>query len=370
MNVAGLLKSLENEGMSHALSKVHFFYEENPTKEIRRECISPELSEVVNYEKTTENTVKVYVKKLTVGDDIRRWRTNAGLTREEMSNIFDIPVKTIESWEVLARVTAPWVYRMVIDRLREYAEVHYVKEASAQMEALESDARGERPVGVWAVCNGDEKNIYYTLFDALAEYSGKEEIFYMIANKGDTAFYQDKYGIPFIYLKKLELAESDRRYKSYERLVSYAKGIQQIHNKKVSDNDNMRIISLKSGVVVVPKDWIVLDNFSDPSECMYAGVVEVRQPLEGHIDANHFVFFSNYKYGIDYPEDMDEKVYAACVQKDPSFQKILDALKTKGKDEYGGIPGLFHIVEKGDPMRWTKDEPDFKPPYGAMIIRG
>ena len=31
--------------------------------------------------------------------------------------------------------------------------------------------------------------------------------------------------------------------------------------------------------------------------------------------------------------------------------------------------GLFHLVEKGDPVYWNSLSPNYNPPFGAMIIR-
>lgn len=31
--------------------------------------------------------------------------------------------------------------------------------------------------------------------------------------------------------------------------------------------------------------------------------------------------------------------------------------------------GLFHIVEKDDPLYWNQVSPNYEPPYGAMIVR-
>ncbi len=151
--------------------------------------------------------------------------------------------------------------------------------------------------------------------------------------------------------------------------------------------DPMKKVYLKEGYVLIPSDpdWILLDNFKDPKECMYAGVVEVRQPLDGSktYEAKHYVFCSDYRYGSDYPAGMDDEVYSAACEKDPAFKDILNAVVTpkyNGKEcfanminvkEYGSAPtpGLFHIVEQGDPTYWNKLDPDFEPPFGCMIVR-
>lgn len=154
--------------------------------------------------------------------------------------------------------------------------------------------------------------------------------------------------------------------------------------------DGMRKIYLKEGYVIVPNrpDWVILDNLSNPSDCMYAGVVETRQPLTGDkvYNAKHYVFFSNYKYGSDYPAELYEKVYDAAVEKDADFKIILNATvkpvykegssKTSASsilnlDAYKAAPcpGLFCIAEQGDPLYWNPADPNYEPPFGAMIIR-
>lgn len=150
---------------------------------------------------------------------------------------------------------------------------------------------------------------------------------------------------------------------------------------------NMKKIYLKKGYVIVPNNWIVLDNFSDPTENMFAGVVETRQPLDGSktFDAKHYLFFTNYQYGKHYPSNLADKVFDACVEKDADFKKILNAVvepiypegspellpNMLNEAEYKSAPcpGLFHIVEKGDPTYWHQHNQDYVPPHGAMIIR-
>lgn len=156
------------------------------------------------------------------------------------------------------------------------------------------------------------------------------------------------------------------------------------HEKKVLKDKGMRKIYLKDGYLLIPDDpdWIILDNYATPSDCMYAGVVETCEPLDGNKKYNpkHYVFFSNYRYASNYPDGMDDAIYAACIQKDPSFKRILNATVTPeydGKEIYTNMtnldayraapcPGIYHIVEQGDPMYFAIH---YEPPYGAMIIR-
>ncbi len=149
----------------------------------------------------------------------------------------------------------------------------------------------------------------------------------------------------------------------------------------------MRKIYLKDGYVLIPDsdDWVILDNYTKPTDCMYAGVVETREPLDGakKYHAKHFIYFCNYKYGNEYPPNMDDEIYAACCEKDPSFKDVLNAVVNPtydGKEVFSNItnldaykaapcPGLFHIVEQGDSMYWNESDADYEPPFGSMIIR-
>ncbi len=152
-------------------------------------------------------------------------------------------------------------------------------------------------------------------------------------------------------------------------------------------NTTMRTINLKEGYLLIPSssDWVVLDNYNDPAKCMFAGVVETREPLDGKkkYHAKHYVYFCDYRYGKEYPANMYEDVYAAIIEKDPAFREILDAVvepqyngaetfeNMTNMDEWAAspCPGMFHIVEQGDPLYWNKTMPDYKPPYGCIIIR-
>ncbi len=149
----------------------------------------------------------------------------------------------------------------------------------------------------------------------------------------------------------------------------------------------MRKVYLKEGYVLIPatSDWVLLDNFKKPEDCMYAGVIETREPMDGSkkYNAKHYVYFCDYKYGKDYPSDFDEKVYAAACEKDPSFKEILNAVvpaQYEGKEIFANMtnleaykaspcPGIFHIVEQGDPIYWNNANPDYEPPFGCIIIR-
>ncbi len=49
-------------------------------------------------------------------------RLNAGLTQKEMSDIMQIPMRTIGSWEDGSRKCPPYVERLIVKELREIAQ--------------------------------------------------------------------------------------------------------------------------------------------------------------------------------------------------------------------------------------------------------
>lgn len=172
--------------------------------------------------------------------------------------------------------------------------------------------------------------------------------------------------------------------KQYQDLAHYF----SVGLEPEKENENQRKIYLQDGYVLIPNspDWIVLDNYSNPANYLYAGVVETREPVNGkkQYDPKHYVFFTNYKYGRDYPETLEDEIYAACCAKDPSFKQILNNVVTpQYKDQKhtfqnminleaykaAPCPGLFHIIEQDDLMEMRSYQPDYQPPYGCMIVR-
>lgn len=181
-----------------------------------------------------------------------------------------------------------------------------------------------------------------------------------------------------------EFEKQDLRQKKiqYQEFSYFFREGKQVQWKK---ENGMRKVFLKEGYLLIPEDWIVLDNYSNPADHMYAGVVETREPLDGKkkYNANHFVYFSDYKYCNEYPSDMKDAIYIACCEKDKEFKNVLNAVVSpvyEGKNIASNMinleaykaapcPGLFHVVEQGDPMYWKETNLDYEPPYGAMIIR-
>lgn len=48
---------------------------------------------------------------------IRAARQEAGLSRAEMSRIFEIPLRTLENWEAGTRLPAHWAEKLIVEKL-------------------------------------------------------------------------------------------------------------------------------------------------------------------------------------------------------------------------------------------------------------
>ena len=53
--------------------------------------------------------------------EIAKWRKAAGLTQQGMSDLFEIPKRTIENWESGSRSPAPWAEKLIVAELKRIA---------------------------------------------------------------------------------------------------------------------------------------------------------------------------------------------------------------------------------------------------------
>ena len=53
-----------------------------------------------------------------MSDTIRSARLEAGLTQQEMSDLLQIPKRTIENWEGGQRTPAQWAETLIIEKLK------------------------------------------------------------------------------------------------------------------------------------------------------------------------------------------------------------------------------------------------------------
>lgn len=56
---------------------------------------------------------------------LKEARLEYGLTQKDLSDITEIPLRTIENWESGKRTPSPWVKKMVYSYLKQYPKNHY-----------------------------------------------------------------------------------------------------------------------------------------------------------------------------------------------------------------------------------------------------
>lgn len=168
--------------------------------------------------------------------------------------------------------------------------------------------------------------------------------------------------------EKFEKADLKEQKDQYSELATLLNGG---IDPNFSSADKMKKIKLKGGYLIIPSDWIVL-NEEEASMYEYAGVVEVRRNAEFN-DVPHFVFFNEYKRARDYNDVLKDKVNALCSKAYPRYKEIMEKQVVLQHDpnnpggylnaeEFRNAPfiGFFHLPDQGD----EKD-----PTCGAMIIR-
>lgn len=64
---------------------------------------------------------------------IRDKRIAAGLTQQQMADLFEMPKRTIENWEYGSRKPAQWIEKLVIEKLEKIVEEKKMNEKSKQM---------------------------------------------------------------------------------------------------------------------------------------------------------------------------------------------------------------------------------------------
>ncbi len=53
--------------------------------------------------------------------EIKKYRKMAGLTQQEFSNLFGIPLDTVKSWDCGRKLPPEWAEKLIIEKLqREY----------------------------------------------------------------------------------------------------------------------------------------------------------------------------------------------------------------------------------------------------------
>ncbi|MBQ8165310.1 MAG: hypothetical protein IJZ94_05800 [Clostridia bacterium] len=135
----------------------------------------------------------------------------------------------------------------------------------------------------------------------------------------------------------------------------------------VTEDQYMKKIKIIDGYVIVPNDWIVVEN-RIPAECKYVGVIEIFN--NNIYKVPHFVFFSDCPISqiTEFEQDI---IFTCCEEVYPDFRKIrsmqLKPIYDENKNMLNAelyikapIIGLFQIRTYGI---------DISFPAGAMIVR-
>lgn len=176
-------------------------------------------------------------------------------------------------------------------------------------------------------------------------------------------------------LTGFEKAASEKKQKDYEKLVNLFNdfGIYKEDPTKLP----MKKIATKDGYVIIPTEWIVLDE-KTATDSTYCYVIEIRD-LFGQYNAPHFVAFGNIPARKIHSDSQAEKrIFAQCCAAHPEFEQWMKmqlepvygepdqngVRKIINLDEYQRAPiiGIFELYDyDGDDA--------FEHPFGAMYVR-
>lgn len=172
-----------------------------------------------------------------------------------------------------------------------------------------------------------------------------------------------------------ERSELLKKINIYQDIIAFLNHGNKIQIDEIRRELKMTTIPIKSGIVLFPKDWVVI-NPEKASQCKYAGVVECIHAK--HQGIPYFLFFSNAKYSCDYTNQEIESINSLCIKKSQQFARELNYQNTFMAESkrireclaakyHLSIPIVryLHLYEHGDPHYPI----NYHPPYGAMIIR-
>ena len=122
-----------------------------------------------------------------MNEQIKKWTKNAYLTQTELAEIFNIPLRTVQSWFLDEREPAPWVADLLIKALVSETEKVLTQKAQEQADRAKSAEDGSRPHLVWVIeiewNNGFDSELH--TYDSFEE--GLEEAQYL-KSSGDESF--------------------------------------------------------------------------------------------------------------------------------------------------------------------------------------
>ena len=174
---------------------------------------------------------------------------------------------------------------------------------------------------------------------------------------------------------EFEVEVLSSKIQKYLDIMTFLNNGNEISIDQIKREPVMKTILIKNGTVICPRDWIVV-NPEQADQCEYAGVVECRNAEWYGIP--HFLFLTNTKYASDYSDQEIDHIDKLCAQESPLFARavanqvslIADPVRpgeylNAKKHLTSPLVGHFHLYEHGDPCYPA----DYKPPYGAMIVR-
>lgn len=110
-----------------------------------------------------------------------------------------------------------------------------------------------------------------------------------------------------------EIQVQNQKIERYSNLIDFF-----ATRDKIKALNNMQKLDMKSGYIIYPDDWIVVD-YCEPAKCKYAGVVSMRNAKTYNIPT--FLFFCNMEIN-ELPDMERQRILKKCEEKYPDFEKI------------------------------------------------
>lgn len=150
--------------------------------------------------------------------EIKKWRMNARLSRVEMSRRLDIPLRTIENWELGTTKTIPWAEKLVVEKLMQITEATLEERGRKAANTLKLDKDGNRPVGSWATIssNGYDEFVHCrgNMAEAIKFAEPGDKVAYVLCHQtehGPEAWYEDKDGNIYGDYETIEWEKTDEK---------------------------------------------------------------------------------------------------------------------------------------------------------------
>lgn len=102
-------------------------------------------------------------------NELRKWVGNAQMTQREFAIEFEIPLRTVEDWMTGKSNPAPYLTKLLIEKLQSITEKRFVERAWKKANTLKSDENGRRPAGSWAIVEQNAGDEFVTFYDSMKE---------------------------------------------------------------------------------------------------------------------------------------------------------------------------------------------------------